>query len=304
MASPVEIHRLPDGLCLTYAVYGDPDGVPVLALHGTPGARTKFASADAVAHTRGLRLIAVDRWGYAGTHRPSVPSLAGFGEDMARLCDGLGLDRVGVIGVSGGGPFAVAVASVLGRRAGALALIAPVGPVAGHNVRLSAFHRLCFKLLPRIPGGVRLPFAVLKGVLSASPTLAVRLVTSRAPAMDLQILKQGGAAMALAETFHLGFSGGIEGAVADMRLFSRPWGFDPGSIRSPARLWIGELDRNVPQEAAFALAAVIPGCEISRPRGWGHYWITRHIEDVVDWMAKVLGAGSFAAPEKRSDRQE
>lgn len=31
--------RLPDGRTLSYADYGDPQGTPLIGLHGTPGSR-------------------------------------------------------------------------------------------------------------------------------------------------------------------------------------------------------------------------------------------------------------------------
>ena len=50
--------RLADGRRVGYRVYGAADGVPVLALHGTPGAHLKYAVAGEVAAQLGLRLIA------------------------------------------------------------------------------------------------------------------------------------------------------------------------------------------------------------------------------------------------------
>lgn len=289
-------HVLADGRRLTYATYGDPAGTPVLAFHGTPGARTKFASADAAARERGLRLISIDRWGYAGSDMPPSPRLSRFGEDMLHLCDNLGLTRVGLIGVSGAGPFAAAAAAKLGERAGALALISPVGPLDGNDVDLSAFHAFCFRVLPRVPGGLRMTFAALRAGLRLSPGTAMRVVTARAPPPDRTILSEGGAGMALADCFALGLSSSVEGPVTDMRLFSRRWDIDTATIRSPSRLWIGDLDRNVPQTSAKHLAAAIPGCETVIPSGYGHYWATRHIGEVVDWLAKALGEAGDCRP--------
>ncbi len=46
---------LADGRQLGYAEYGDPQGIPLLALHGTPGSRFMFALGDEPARDKGLR---------------------------------------------------------------------------------------------------------------------------------------------------------------------------------------------------------------------------------------------------------
>src|SRR5439155_24485366 len=84
---------------------------------------------------------------------PGSPSLPAFASDMAALMDHLGHRRFAVGGISGGGPYAAAVAACLGRRVGALALISPVGPIAdaGCGAALARFHRFCFAVLPALP---------------------------------------------------------------------------------------------------------------------------------------------------------
>ena len=46
--------RLADGRRIGYAEYGDPQGQPVLAIHGTPGSRFMFALTDEAARERRL----------------------------------------------------------------------------------------------------------------------------------------------------------------------------------------------------------------------------------------------------------
>jgi pimeloyl-ACP methyl ester carboxylesterase len=43
------IQRLAGGRRIGYAEYGDPEGLPVFALHGTPGSRSMFALSDRLA---------------------------------------------------------------------------------------------------------------------------------------------------------------------------------------------------------------------------------------------------------------
>lgn len=106
---------LADGRVLEHLVLGDPEGRPVVLFPGTPatagcGALVADAAADA-----GVRLIAVSRPGY-GASSASSPGLAAVARDTFELLDVLGVGRCGVHGISGGGPFALALAAVAPDR--------------------------------------------------------------------------------------------------------------------------------------------------------------------------------------------
>ncbi|MGH3508811.1 MAG: alpha/beta fold hydrolase, partial [Nocardioidaceae bacterium] len=98
---------LPDGRTLDYWEGGDPDGSPVLFQPGTPSCRIQGMHGHEAALTTGVRLIAVSRPGY-GASSTTPPGLASVGRDAGLLADALGLDEYAVLGVSGGGPYAVA----------------------------------------------------------------------------------------------------------------------------------------------------------------------------------------------------
>jgi pimeloyl-ACP methyl ester carboxylesterase len=107
---------LPDGRRIACAEYGDPSGLPVLALHGTPGSRLMFALADRAARDRGIRLIAPERPGYGLSDYRHAESLTQGAEDLSAVADTYELGRFAVIGVSGGGPYAVAAAAAMPDR--------------------------------------------------------------------------------------------------------------------------------------------------------------------------------------------
>ena len=125
-----QVLRLADGRRIGYAEYGDPEGASVLAIHGTPGSRFMFALTDKAARERGLRIVAPERPGYGLSDYRRKDGLARAADDMSAFADALGLRRFAVIGVSGGGPYAVAAAAAMADRIALLALISPVGPIA------------------------------------------------------------------------------------------------------------------------------------------------------------------------------
>jgi pimeloyl-ACP methyl ester carboxylesterase len=263
----------------------------VLALHGTPGSRLKFQAADDVARVLGVTLLSVDRWGYGGTDAHPAPSLAAFGADMAQFLDQLGIDRVAVVGVSGGGPFAAAVAAHMTTRVTALALVAPVGQIAGadRGDGFRLFHRFCFSVLPRIPGATAATFHVYRGLLLAAPSTAAGMIGARAAEVDRRVVLDPAVRERLAATISLGLQPGVIGPVTDLTLFSKPWEIVLDAITAPCRIWLGTLDRNVPVGPVKQLARDIPGGELVTLPGEGHFWIALNYARVLEWICRAGG---------------
>lgn len=271
---------------LTFRCYGAPDGAPVIMLHGTPGSRLLFSATHEIACGLGLRVIAPDRWGYGGTSPHPSPTLAAFAADIEQLADALALQRFAVMGVSGGGPYATAVAAHAPERVSALALVSPVGPIAvTPSPHASAFHRFCFGPLARNPKAVAAVFRSFRRLLEASPRFGVRVGNAFAPPADRRIIAIDAVTHRLGNAFMEGLKQGGIGPATDLGLFCAPWGISLGNARAPARLWLGTADRNVPLAAARALAATLPDCHLEMLPGQGHLWIAVNYDVVLKWIA-------------------
>ena len=71
---------------------GDPDGLPVVYFHGTPGSRLDLAFGDELVAAAGVRLISFDRPGYGGSS-PGPFGLLRVAEDALQSADQLGVTR-------------------------------------------------------------------------------------------------------------------------------------------------------------------------------------------------------------------
>lgn len=112
--------RVPDELAWTG--HGDPAGPPVVFLHGTPG------SADDHPPASGARLIRVERPGYRGSAPSRRPTLLGVADGIAALMDSLGIERFGVLGFSGGAPYAAACGARFPHRLTGVVTASFTGP--------------------------------------------------------------------------------------------------------------------------------------------------------------------------------
>ncbi len=288
-----EAVTLPDGRVLSYAEYGDPDGLPVFALHGTPGSRLNFTPIDELAQARRLRVIAPDRPGCGGSDFTRLDSFSGWAADLEALADALSLRIFALIGVSGGGPYAVAAAFHMPERVQVMALVSPIGPVAepGQVLRLSPLHKRIFVEMAKRPFLAASAFWAMRTLLLLMPGLAYRGLMRRASSSDQEILARPHVRQALLEGHREGLRRGIKGAKQDLRLFGLPWRIPFNDVIAPAVLWQGLEDRNVPAAASEYLADELANCRLDVIPQAGHYWVFDHLDAVLDAVEAAMKAG-------------
>src|SRR5258705_11490980 len=115
-----------------FAEFGDPQGRAVFWLHGTPGARRQIPmEARVYAEQRQIRLIGIDRPGIGSSTPYQYDAVFAFADDLRTIADILGIDKMEVIGLSGGGPYALACAAAMPDRVVAARVIGGVAPTMG-----------------------------------------------------------------------------------------------------------------------------------------------------------------------------
>ena len=282
---------LSDGRRVGVCEWGDRDGWPVLLLHGTPGSARWRPGRDSLshAHERGVRLITVSRPGYGRSDRLTGRTVAAFADDAAELLTALDAHPdVGVLGVSGGGPHALACGAHLsGTRA--VAVLAGAGDLAHEEAFVdmaeasAALWRSAFdqngaleSMIDRIASAMKRgqPVQVAERVLAAFPASAVE-VMERDPAVHRMMV----------EDFVEAFAGGGSGWLDDARALRSPWGFDLAEVTVPVSLFHGEDDEFVPVLQAQRLATELPNAVVSIRAGAGHMdLIADAFDQAVDWL--------------------
>lgn len=285
--------ELPDGRALGYCEYGAHDGVPLIALHGTPGSCLMMQPGHLYALARGIRMIAPDRPGYGRSGLRPGYGLADWVADIGVLLDRLGIERCFVFGVSGGGPFACALASLLGERVSALALVSPVG-LFDERVRrgFSTTQWLAFEMLPGNPPLMRVMLSLGRAILLSAPDPFFSVFYFRFAIADRRLLADPQHRAALIATFQDGIRAGNMGVAEDLRLFANDWHLPLERIDVPTFVWQGLEDRQVPPSATFLLTERIPEARLFTLDEAGHFWVLAHFGDVLD---RLLAASGDAA---------
>jgi pimeloyl-ACP methyl ester carboxylesterase len=289
--------KLPDGRELCIGSYGPDDGQPVIAFHGTPGSHRMWRCGVEAAYASRFRLIAADRPGYGGSSPHPGRTISSALADLAHVVAAYKLDRFGLLGVSGGTPFACSAAACYGNRITALGLVSPLAPVGEVDMRphLRTRDRLLFLHASRYPRALRAASIPASALMRWFPKPMFQLSRLTAGKADRALLGQSQIAAAIVADGMAAAAAGLDGAIADLAIYGQPWGVDFAAISAPSRLWIGSADTIVPVAAAIALGHRIKGCEITRLPGAGHFWIFSAMPEILADMRDKLD--THAAPE-------
>jgi pimeloyl-ACP methyl ester carboxylesterase len=266
---------------LSFDDVGDPDGVPVLYLHGTPDSRLSRHPDDGLATAAGVRLLALDRPGYGG----SDPLPAGTGDgwpavaaaDTHAVLDALGIGRCGVLAWSGGALTGVALAALVPERVSALAVVAGLVPRQAYDdpdVRAAGADRLgTIELADSLPPGtLGEAIAPLLAPYPCDRALAAEHQAGlRDAAGAAELATVPGAAEQLAEGLVVAVRRGLAGVAADVEAQARPLGVDLAAVRAPVRLTYGSADAVTPPAFGRWYAAHLPNATLDVVAGGAHF---------------------------------
>ncbi|ELZ44266.1 alpha/beta hydrolase fold protein [Halorubrum coriense DSM 10284] len=238
---------LSDRRTLSYATGGDPDGRPVVVHHGTPGSRLFGALVAAPAAEVGVRVLVPDRPGYGRSSPPAAEwSWRDWAADLGELLDAESVDRAGILGFSGGGPFALAAGG--DDRVARVGLMSSVVPPTENSLAT----------LASVPFALRVVFRLSKAFASVSvPDAVVSQYTDRSVSDAV--------ADAVAADFHEALDRGARAVERENRTFASA-SFGPDTPDLPLRAWHGTADENAPLSPVRSFVRETDGTLLDRRR--------------------------------------
>ncbi len=280
--------RLDDGRLLGLAEYGDLAGKPIFFCHGTPSSRLVHPDASITAEM-GVRLIALDRPGCGLSDFQRNRRFLDWPDDVAEVADRLGLDRFGMVGVSGGGPYVAACAFKIPERLTAAVMVGCVGPsdVPGVMEGMPAIRRVG-ALLGRVAPGLLRPLLWWFQNPHRNLERFVASYTAHNLEPDRALFAQPEFMNMLKASYVESTRSGVRGFAWEVRLVSRPWGFRLQDISMDVHLWHGERDTSTPPAMARYMAEVMPNAHLTMFPHEGHLLIFTRWREILEL---VNGAG-------------
>jgi pimeloyl-ACP methyl ester carboxylesterase len=288
---------LRSGRRLGFAEFGPADGDPIVWFHGTPGARRQIppAAHRAVVDLH-LRIISIERPGVGLSTSHQYEAIADIVPDVVEVVDALGLERFGVVGLSGGGPYALAMGAHLPRRVYGVAVLGGVVPTVGPEACeagwLLSFARRVQFAMPAVVavGGIGL-WAAMRAIKPLGPQLYDRITPHLGEGDREVFLSEGMREMFLGDLQN-GSRKQFKAALHDATLFGRDWGFRLADVRVPVRWWHGDIDPIVPLSAAEQAIPFLRDVEFHVRPGESHLGGFAAAREILEAVAELRPGSS------------
>jgi pimeloyl-ACP methyl ester carboxylesterase len=280
------VMTLADGRQLAYEVMGDSNGYAVMALHGTPGSSRQLACLDKPARDHNVALIIPDRAGYGGSTHDRSRTMASSAWDLGQLIEHLGLHDAAVIGLSGGGPTALACGLALRDRIRSVTTVGSIAPLVPRDPSLPP-DRLVTRTARRSRRAARALFAVMVFAGRLRPEQTLDRFCTLLAEPDAHLLRDD-RTVRRAFLDDLGHPSPTtaRAAARDFWLFTRRWGIDLADMTVPVHVWHGTEDRNVPVAHARVIATRCPTARLHLIPGGGHMLLS-NLEEIIGAMRQV-----------------
>jgi pimeloyl-ACP methyl ester carboxylesterase len=289
--SPVTNHiaRSADGRRLAVSLFGDPLGVPVFYLHGTPGSRVGPRPTNQELTDRRVWLISFDRPGYGRSDRLDSRTVADVARDVEAIADDFGLERFAVLGRSGGGPHALACAALLPERVTRTAALVSLAPWRAPGLDwfdgMAESNVAAYTTAATDPEALRALLMRATKEITADPASHLAVLTPEMPEADRRIVADESIRAGLAQNFFEGLRISAEGWIDDVLAFCSPWGFDVSDIQAPVYLWHGGRDVFSPVAHTQWLARRIPNAMTEFPPDRAHFGALEMVPHVLMWLS-------------------
>lgn len=286
MSSPelLKTVKLSDGRSLSFARFGDPSGKPVFYFHGFPGSRFEAQSNHEAFLNAGIQILALDRPGIGHSTRKNKRKLLDWPDDVVEVAKILNLEKFSILGVSGGGPYALACARAIPGYLDKVTVACGLGPLDAPNATsgMMLSNRVLFRYARFFPPLLRLVIFMMVQQLSSKSANGLKKFIEGLPEPDRLVLsKTDSQGFVLASAVE-GVRQGSGPLLDEIGIYSKFWGFKLEDLRVPVSLFQGEVDIDVPASMARYQASLIPNCEINLYPDDGHFsLLVNHIDEII-----------------------
>ena len=252
---------------------------------------------DSAAKKLDIRVIAPNRPGIGKSSPVENWTLSAWAPIVLEFTESLKLKRFSLLGVSGGGPYALAIAAELTDQVESAAIVSGAPPLADFDDRqgLHPAYRILIRMLRHSPWMIPPSLAVAKVISKFPPwKFPMSLVVKTLNKPDKVALYDRAVSKIVMRGFWEASAGKTKNVISDAKVYLAPWDVDLERIQCPTYFWHGEQDRNIPSWMTSHLASKIPGAVMNLMPDEGHFSPCVNLDQTILETLRQHGNGPTA----------
>lgn len=236
----------------------------------------------------GITLISVDRPGVGDSDPDPQRTLEEWPSTVRQIADAHSLSQFAVIGVSGGGPYALETAADMGQRLLGLFLMSPMGPLYGDGALdgMVSRNRAVLKMARNMSFVAPLFIRFVYTICLISPRPALAWLSRGLNSDDRALTAKPQFAACLADNLKEVFRSGPRGLVRELEILAGRWEVKAIDSRIPVHIWHGDADYYVPLQLAQYIGSKIPNSTLKVYEGRGHFMAIELLPDLLKLVQK------------------
>ncbi len=277
---------LADGRVLAWREFGAPTGWPVVAVHGSPDSSAVWALLDDDARRARARVIAPDRPGFGDSTPEPGRSVLDWVDDLGELTEHLELASFRLLAISGGSPYALAVAATHPHRIDHLGLLSVISPLDAPGITKDANPqvRFTFWAARRAPFLLEPMGRLMVRLTGSDPDKAAERLIGMRPPADREIIRRPEVMAVLRQNLPNQFKD-PQSIAREMGNAARPWGFDLDQVTVPTTIWQGGLDDVHTPAMGRYLADHIPNAQLVYEPDYATFNFIDDFDTILDTLA-------------------
>jgi pimeloyl-ACP methyl ester carboxylesterase len=257
--------------------------IVVLFIHGFPGSSDHAKLVTSCPFIDSFRLIAIDRPGYGQSDfQPDLTPMK-FAEQLVEILDELKIDKLRLLSVSGGSPYSLALAHLLGDRVERMSSVAGVAPLTRKNFRfMNGQQKKAWVLSQCLP--LKMQNLILNRMWEKGLENIEDFLFSPGDGVlgpDQKAFSQPDISAVLSLTLKSALAQGPRAILHDLNIYARDWGFTTDKIHCPITIWHGSKDDIVHVAYAQDLKMKLKNSSLNIIDDEGHYSLPMNFRDQI-----------------------
>lgn len=276
-----------DKRLLEYTEFGDPDGTPLIYLHGILHSRKQFHPFSSYAEKHGIRIIAPERAGFGLSSRLPNGSLCSYASNIRQLSDMLGLERFYLFGDGHGAPAALACANRMPEQTIRAAVTGCMpDPTFDSMETLLPFDRRLLAMAKATPSSILYPFSkiILKSLIKNNNYF--NLMADEFGSADKLIISTPEHREIFQESMENISPENVDGFIDDYYARLIPWDFKLQETQPEIHFWHGADDRYSSIKSLNKITSCLPNCHTHILKEHGRYLFFSHVDEILKTLLR------------------